>query len=129
MTTRAAPALTLWAIHWPWSAAADVVDAWQHWGPVTDARCWSTCKLHAGGGAAPTVLVAGTMIGGGLDAVLAPLISAVGTAPSSRSSRLHSYLDAMLTEAGCSGPAATCHRPAASRASRSPRRRTCPRPP
>ena len=117
-TTRPATPLTLSAVHWPWSVAAHVVDAWQHWGPVTDPRCWSTCKLHAGGGAAPTVLVAGTWIGGGLDAVLAPLIAAVGTAPSSRSSRLHSYLDAMLTEAGCSG--AGCHLPPAGSLVREP---------
>jgi hypothetical protein len=117
-TTRPATALTLWAIHWPWSAAADVVDAWQHWGPVTDSRCWSTCKLHAGGGAEPTVLVAGTWIGGGLDAGLAPLLASVGTAPSSKSSRLHGYLDAMLTEAGCSG--AGCHLPPAGSLVREP---------
>jgi FAD/FMN-containing dehydrogenase len=105
LATRPAMELTLWAIHWAWRSATEVVDAWQHWGPTTDQRCWSTCKLHVGGGTVSTVLVAGTWSGpdSGLGAALAPLISAVGSAPTSRSSRRHSYLDAMLTEAGCSG--------------------------
>ncbi len=111
LAARSASAVTLFAIHWPWPAAAEVVDAWQHWGPSTDPRCWSTLKLHAGGGVAPTVLVAGVWNGSssGLAAALAPLLSAVGSRPTSRSARQHEYLDAMLTEAGCSG--AGCHLP------------------
>ena len=111
LAARPAPALTLFAIHWPWSAAADVIQAWQHWGPTTDPRCWSTCKLHAVGGGAPTVLVAGVWNGSSNDlaAVLAPLLSAIGSRSTSRSARRHSYLDAMRTEAGCSG--AGCHLP------------------
>ena len=111
LAARPASAVTLFAIHWPWSAAAEVVDAWQHWGPTTDPRCWSTLKLHAGGGVAPTVLVAGVWNdpSSGLAAALAPLLSAVGSRPTSRSARQHGYLDAMLTEAGCSG--AGCHLP------------------
>ncbi len=110
LAAHPAPTLTLWAVHWPWSAAAEVVEAWQHWAPVTDARCWSTCKVHAGSGP-PSVLVAGTWAGpdSELAAVLAPLLSAVGTAATSTSSRRHAYLDAMLVEAGCSG--AGCHLP------------------
>ena len=111
LVARPASTVTLFAIHWPWPAAAEVVDAWQRWGPTTDPRCWSTLKLHAGGGGAPTVLVAGVWngSGSGLAAALAPLLSAVGSRPTSRSARQHGYLDAMLTEAGCSG--AGCHLP------------------
>jgi FAD/FMN-containing dehydrogenase len=120
LAARPAPALTVFAVHWPWNAAADVVEAWQRWGPTTDPRCWSTCKLHAGAGSAPTVLVAGVWNGpdSELAATLAPLLSSVGAAPTSRSSRRYSYLDAMLSEAGCVG--AGCHLPPAGSLQREP---------
>lgn len=113
LAARPAPDLTIFALHWPSHAAANVIEAWQRWGPITDERCWSTCKIHAAPGAAASVLVAGVWNGpdASLAAVLAPLLSAVGTATSSRSSRRHSYLDTMLSEAGCSG--AGCHLPPA----------------
>jgi FAD/FMN-containing dehydrogenase len=76
--------------------------------------------VHAGPGTDPTVLVAGVWSGpaGGLPAVLAPLLAAVGAPATSTSARRHSYLDAMLAEAGCSG--AGCHLPPAGTLAREP---------
>lgn len=111
LRTRAAPAITIFFLRWPWSAAATVVDAWQHWGPVTDRRAWSTCKLLTTP-TTPRVLVAGTWTGppSGLDAVLAPMLAGAGVAPVTRSARRHTYLDAMLTEANCRTDS-SCHLP------------------
>jgi len=111
--TQAAPDVTIFSMFWPWSAASDVVQAWQHWAPVADARCWSTCKIQAGPGSAPTVLVAGVWSGAdaSLGAVLAPLLRSVGTGTVWRGSSRHRYLDAMLIEAGCKG--SSCHLPPA----------------
>jgi FAD binding domain/Berberine and berberine like len=120
LQTRPAPDLTLFAMGWPWQAAAEVVQAWQRWGPTTDPRCWSTCKVQAGPGRAPTVLVAG--VWNGPDASLGPVLSAllgsVGAGTIWRSSSRHHYLDAMLVEAGCQG--ADCHLPPAGTLVREP---------
>jgi FAD/FMN-containing dehydrogenase len=120
LQTRPAPDLTLFTLIWPWSAAAEVVQAWQHWGPTTDSRCWSTCKVQAGPGRAPTVLVAGVWNGpdASLGSVLAPLLSAVAAGTTWRGSGRHRYLDAMLLEAGCTGP--SCHLPPAGTLVREP---------
>ena len=120
LQTRPAPDLTVFAMYWPWSAAAEVVQAWQQWGPTTDVRCWSTCKVQAGPGRQPAVLVAG--VWNGPDASLAPVLGAltgsVGAGTTWRSTRRHGYLDAMLIEAGCQG--AGCHLPPAGSLVREP---------
>jgi len=120
LQTRPAPYLTLFAIGWPWAAAAEVVQGWQQWGPATDPRCWSTCKVQAGPGRAPTVLVAG--VWDGPDTSLGPVLSAldrsVGVTAAWRTSSRHSYLDAMMLEAGCQG--ADCHLPPAGTLVREP---------
>ena len=120
LQTRPAPYLTLFALGWPWAAAADVVQAWQQWGPGTDPRCWSTCKVQAGPGRPATVLVAG--VWDGPDTSLVPVLSAlrasVGAPAAWYSSSRHGYLEAMMIEAGCRGD--TCHLPPAGTLVREP---------
>lgn len=106
--TRPAPRITTFYLEWSWSAAATVLDAWQQWMAQADPQLWSTLKLLVSGGHT-VVRLAGTWLGttAELDSVLDRLASAVGAAPSTRSTQDHSYLDAMLLEAGCTKVGAT----------------------
>ncbi|WP_202565766.1 FAD-binding oxidoreductase [Agreia sp. COWG] len=108
--TRAAPDVTTFYLEWPWSSAAQVVAAWQSWAPSADNDLWSTLKLLGGGGShpqGPGVSVSGTWIGeqgdDALAAQLEGLLSGVDAAPDTNQSFQHSYVDAMMNEAGCSG--------------------------
>jgi FAD/FMN-containing dehydrogenase len=118
-STVPAPALTTFAVSWPWSAAADVIAGWLSWAPGAPDEIWSTLLLiaHPGGTGAPgpQVRIAGVYIGSESAAagLVNGLVSAVGSAPSSRSAYTPpSYLAAMLYEAGCSGlTVEQCHLP------------------
>lgn len=113
LATRPAPPVTMWSLRWPFAEAASVIAAWQDWAPDADRRLWSTLKLlngatHAEG---PGLYLSGTWLGpeSSLAGRLAPLIQAVGSAPSRRGSAQHGYLDAMMRYAGCGGvPLARC---------------------
>jgi FAD/FMN-containing dehydrogenase len=112
-TTRPAPAVTMFALSWPWSSAAAVVDAWQSWAPQADDALWSTAKLLGGTThpSGPVVTVSGTWTGdeSAFEAQLAPFLAAVGTAPTTNTATRRTYLDAMLRYAGCADePASTC---------------------
>ncbi len=105
--------LTRFTLTFPWSAAADVVGAWQQWGPHAPDALWSSCHLQAAG-TRRGVLIAG-VYAGSQDA-LAPLHAAfrtrLGAAPRATHVRSAPFLDTMLAEAGCSGKSvAECHRP------------------
>jgi FAD/FMN-containing dehydrogenase len=105
--------LTVAFYHWPWSAAADVVGAWQGWAPGAPDELWSNCHLLTGS-PGPTVSVGAAFVGtqAGLAPLLQRLVSDVGAAPSSTFVTTHSLFDAMLVEAGCSGKSvAQCHLP------------------
>ncbi|MCU1482588.1 MAG: FAD-binding protein [Subtercola sp.] len=112
--TQAAPPVTTWYVEWPWSAAADVIAAWQTWAPSADNNLWSTLKLlggetHQGD---PSVSVSGTWIGdqGDLSTQIAPLMNGVSASPSTNQSFQHTYVDAMMIEAGCQNtPIAQCN--------------------
>jgi FAD/FMN-containing dehydrogenase len=112
--TQAAPTVTTWYVEWPWSAAAEAIGAWQTWAPSADNNLWSTLKLlggqtHQG---APSVSVSGTWIGdqSALGAQLAPLLNGVSASPTANQSFQHSYVDAMMIEAGCQNtPIAQCN--------------------
>lgn len=103
--THPAPTVTTWNLRWPFAAAAAVIAAWQAWAPHADPRLWSTLKLLNGARytAGPGLFLSGTWIGepDAVAAALAPLLTAVGTPPSQRSSAAHSYLAAMMGYAGC----------------------------
>ena len=118
-TVHPIPPLALFTLVYPWSAAADVLGAWQHWSPGTPDELWSNCQLlsagTAGGSSPLTVRVTGVFAGSPstLSGLLAPLISAVGRPPTSQFVGPEDYLAAMLIEAGCEGSTvAQCHLPA-----------------
>jgi FAD/FMN-containing dehydrogenase len=104
-TTHNLTSIVLFFLHWHWSEAARVINAWQSWAPHAPADLWSNLLLSASFGSAPSsVFVGGSWIGsiGGAQAQLDKLYHMVGTAPYSHSLNRHSYLSAMMLEAGCS---------------------------
>jgi FAD/FMN-containing dehydrogenase len=106
---RPVPTVSTFYLQWPFTVAADVVEAWQGWAHTADSRLFSTCKLLADPRTGTRrALVAGTWIGpsSDLSARLAPLRAKLPK-PSSTSIHAHTYADAMLLEAGCSGQSAT----------------------
>ncbi|MBL7496760.1 FAD-binding oxidoreductase [Frankia sp. CNm7] len=113
--TRAARSLTLFSLRWPWSAAPDVLAAWQNWvigglGAMPD-ELWSTLVAgSAPGGSAPTLRLSGVYAGAraGLFGPLADLRAAVPVAPASTSITEHDHLAAMRIEAGCSPGGGDC---------------------
>ena len=96
--------ITLFSLHWSWAAAADVMAAWQTWGPSAPDELWSDCHL-LGSASGSTASVNGAYVGSA--AALAPLLNqlkqAVGGNTTASSVQTLSYLDAALLEAGCSG--------------------------
>ncbi len=113
--TRAAPQVVLFTLSWPWAQAARVVAAWQSWAPHAPDPLWSNLHLAAAPGKAPTITVGGTYLGGVGDAasLLSQFYARVGSHPSSSFlSNPQPYMNAMLTEAGCSALGyQACHLP------------------
>jgi len=113
--THPAPDLVLFFLQWPWSAAEQVVTAWQRWAPTAPDELWSNMHLSAApGGAVPQISVGGTYAGGTAQAqdLLGRLYAAVGSRPSSAFVQSEQYLTCMLVEAGCSSlSVAQCHLP------------------
>src|SRR6185437_14090670 len=113
--THGAPDLVLFFLRWPWSAAEQVVSAWQRWAPSAPDELWSNMHLFgAPGGALPQISVGGTYAGGTAQAqeLLDRLYAAVGSQPSSAFVQSEQYLTAMLVEAGCASMSvAQCHLP------------------
>src|SRR5215472_6285208 len=59
--TYPAPDLVLFFLQWPWSAAGQVVSAWQRWAPSAPDELWSNMHLSAApGGSLPQISVGGT---------------------------------------------------------------------
>ena len=110
--THAVPQVVSGYLTWPWSRAADVVRAWQSWGPDQPDHIWSALHLDCAPGGSPTVSVAMLSSGSRTDLARAcdALARSAGAAASSVSLRPHEYVDAMFSYAGCSGlSAAQCH--------------------
>jgi hypothetical protein len=113
MKTFAAPTITRAFIEWPFSAARHVVPRWLATIPRADRRLWSTIKLLGGAThpSGPALVMSATWTGpaSGMDTALQPLLSSV-PAPSTDSRSSDSYLNTMLTYAGCSSiPVSRCH--------------------
>jgi FAD/FMN-containing dehydrogenase len=111
--TFAAPTVTRAYVAWPFSAARQVVPRWLETIPAADRRLWATLKLLGGrthtSGPALFMSVTWTGPASSLDAALKPLLSQV-PAPTTDSRSTTSYLDTMLTYAGCSSiPLSACH--------------------
>jgi FAD/FMN-containing dehydrogenase len=105
--------IALCTLEWPWAAAADVLGAWQQWLPTIPSELWSNCQLLASA-SGPSLRVGGVFAGtaAALDAVLAPLLGAVGSSPTYQFVGPETYLDAMFIEAGCEGKSVgECHLP------------------
>jgi FAD/FMN-containing dehydrogenase len=106
--------LTLFTLDWPWSAADDVLGAWQSWGPNAPDEAWSDCHLVWRSTSGPVISVNGAFVGTAaeLAPLLAQLTTAVGAQPSGTFVRTMPFLEAMMVEAGCAGKSvAQCHLP------------------
>jgi FAD/FMN-containing dehydrogenase len=111
--TFAAPAITRAYVAWPFSAAREVVPRFLRTVPRAYPRLWATLKLLGGQThpSGPALFMSATWTGpaSGMDAALKPLLSKVPTATTDSRSTA-SYLDTMLTYAGCSSiPVSACH--------------------
>jgi FAD/FMN-containing dehydrogenase len=113
-TTFAAPTITRAYVAWPFSASDQVVPQFLRVVPgKTDRRLWATLKLlggrtHPGG---PALFMSATWTGpaSGMSSALRPLLSQVPS-PTTDSRSSASYLETMLTYAGCSStPVSQCH--------------------
>ena len=108
--------LSIFTLNWPWSSAADMVDAWQNWAPQAPDELWSNCLLLGTGdkSSSPTARVNGVYVGpvASLNSLLQQLTSRMSVAPYSRFVSEESILDTMLIEAGCYGKTVgECHLP------------------
>jgi FAD/FMN-containing dehydrogenase len=104
LTTHAADPLSHAFLVWPWSAAAEVVTAWQAFSASAPRELWSACHVlapddHSG----PNVSVVAVYVGPGteLSNQLESLVGAIPTAPTTRSVADDSYEATMMLEAGC----------------------------
>ncbi len=114
-TVHPIPSVTLFTLDWPWGEAATVLDAFLRWIPSAPNELWANCQLAANGsGGGGFLKVTGVFAGStaACSSALAPLLAAVGAAPSSRFVGPENYLQAMLIEAGCENlTVAQCHVP------------------
>jgi FAD/FMN-containing dehydrogenase len=80
LRTYPAPRLTRFVHRWPWSRAAEVIDAWQRWAPSAPAEVNAELALHAADSLRePQVTLFGAVVGTAADAraLLAELWSRV----------------------------------------------------
>lgn len=106
--------VVLFALGWPWSRASRVVNGWQSWAPHEPDALWSNMHLSAAFGGAPSIGVGGSYVGSvaGAKAELDKLYHLVGSGPSFVSVVEHTFLSAMLLEAGCANvPVHACDTP------------------
>jgi FAD/FMN-containing dehydrogenase len=113
LSTHPISAVTLFTLAWPWSAAGEVIAAWQHWITTIPDELWTICHvLNTKSGPSPSITVDGAYVG--TSAALTPWLNTLRSAAGGSSSSVgtYGYLNAMLTEAGCSGETvAACHLP------------------
>jgi hypothetical protein len=116
------PALSLFTVNWPWTAATDVFGAWQEWTETAVDGVWSNVQLQSAGGSGLNVRSNGVFVGNPdeLTAVLQPLLAAAP--PTSQFVGSDSYLHTMLVEAGCEDlSVGQCHLAGATAAGTLPR--------
>jgi hypothetical protein len=103
--THALDRITLFGLSWPWSRAADVLDAWQATAPAAPAESWSSCRVRWVPSTGASISVGGAWTGApsGLASVIDGFVANVGAAPTTRTAATTTYLDAALSLAGCSG--------------------------
>jgi FAD/FMN-containing dehydrogenase len=100
-TTVPAPTVTVFSLHFPASRTGKVLRSWSAWMDAAPEQLSSLCAVTAA--TTPTNRVTGTWTGSSssLAGHLSALISAVGVAPTSRTTHTYSYLNAMKYFAGC----------------------------
>jgi FAD/FMN-containing dehydrogenase len=110
--------LGLFTLVWPWSAAPEVIAAWQHWAPSAPSEVWSNCQLlnsqSTPSGVAPAARVTGVSVGSvaSLQQQVSSFIQMVGSSPFNQFVGGDTYSHTMLVEAGCDGDTvAECHLP------------------
>ncbi|HEX3784191.1 MAG TPA: FAD-binding protein [Pseudonocardiaceae bacterium] len=109
--------IVTFSLMWPWAAAADVIAAHQPWAqqaPDDLIANLTVINENAAGGAAPTIMISGDWFGAdadGLTPLLDELVSAVGSAPTSRVTNPTSYDQAMMQQFNCATKTVQeCHR-------------------
>ena len=112
-TTFAAPEITRAYLAWPYSAATRVVPQFLRTVPRADRRLWATLKVLGGQThpSGPSLFMSATWTGpsSAMGAALQPFLLQVPS-PTTDSRSTASYLDTMLTYAGCSSiPVDRCH--------------------
>lgn len=106
------PEVTLFTLQYPWGVAATMLEAWQEWITTTPDEVWSNCQILSQGTYGYLGQIGGVFCGSpsALASYLAPLKSAIGTAPTYSFNGSNEYITAMEIEAGCSGLSiAACH--------------------
>ncbi len=114
--THPVATLSLFTLNWPWSSAANMVNAWQNWAPHTPDELWSNCLLLGTGSknSNPIARVNGVYVGdtAALNPLLRQLTSSMSVAPASNYVSESGILETMLIEAGCYGKTVSeCHLP------------------
>ncbi len=113
------PDVALFTLEWAWGEAATVLDSWLRWIPATPDELWSNCQLASNGSSGGgTLKVTGVFAGSvaACTSALAPLLTAVGVAPTYRFVGPEEYMSATLIEAGCEGlTVEQCHLPTRNR--------------
>ncbi len=108
------PPVTLFTLQYPWAAASDVLEGWQHWISMMPDELWSGCQLYSQGTYGFLAQVTGVYCGSAsaLTGLLAQLDTTIGTPPTSSFVSTDAYMNAMMSEAGCSRlSVASCHLP------------------
>jgi FAD/FMN-containing dehydrogenase len=110
--THPLPPLALFTLEFPWGAAGELVPAWMEWVRHAPDELWSNCLLLSAGASGLIARTTGVYVGGTapLSGLVARLVRAVGTQPTSSFVGPETYLRAMLVEAGCAEiTLAQCH--------------------
>ncbi|HEX3823655.1 MAG TPA: FAD-dependent oxidoreductase [Mycobacteriales bacterium] len=103
--THAADPLAHAFVAWPWSAAAQVVTAWQPWATAAPHSLWSSAHVLATDGTgSATISVAAVMVAGSsaLQQQIGKLVQNIPTAPTTNFVGSASYESTMMLESGCS---------------------------
>ena len=106
--THPLPAVsTYFEVSWPWSAAADAIEAWQAWAPLATDLVTSILHLETAG---PRIFAGGQYLGPSseVEAVVRPLLGAAGGELAVDVQR--PYMEIQLLLADCAGQTvAECH--------------------
>jgi FAD/FMN-containing dehydrogenase len=104
-STHAADPLAHAFLVWPWSAAAEVVTAWQTWATGAPHSLWSSAHILAADGTGlPTISVAAVMVASSasLQQHIGQLVQSIPTEATTNFIDSASYEYTMMLESGCS---------------------------